>query len=74
MVIGLAVPMFLVSNVAVAEVWSRVTTSFVATPARAAEPLTRRVVALVFALYTRSLAVMPVTVSSLVVMAAEVDG
>ena len=45
-----------------------------ATPAKADEPLTKMEVALVDALYSRLLAVMPVTVSSLVVMLADVVG
>ena len=49
MAIGLAVPTFLLSNVAVAAVWSRVTRSLVATPARAAVVLLRSRVALVVA-------------------------
>ena len=74
MVIGLAVPMFLLSNVAVAVVWFRVTTSSVATPARAAVVLLRSRVAFVDALYSRPFAVIPVTVSPFAVMLAEVDG
>ena len=50
MVIGFAVPMFLLSNVAVAEVTSRVTTSEPCLPTSAADPLTNWSVAIFEAL------------------------
>ena len=45
MVIGFAVPMFLLANVAAAAVWLRVTVSFVSTPESAAVFLLRSAVA-----------------------------
>ena len=74
MVIGLLVPMFLFANVAVAALCEIVTTSDPCLPTRAAEPLTRRSVAETVESYTRSVAVIPDTVSSLAVIDAEVDG
>ena len=73
-VIVLFVPMFLFAKVAVAELWVRVTTSDVSFPTSAAEPFTRRSVAATVESYTRLLAVMPDTVSSLSVMFAVVLG
>ena len=62
MVIGLLVPIFLFAKVAVAELWLSVTVSPVSTPDSAAEVFTRSDVATADASYTRSVAVMPMTV------------
>ena len=70
----LLVPTFLLANVAVAPAVESVTLSPLMTPESAAEPLLRSAVAESVALYSRLLAVMPVTVSSLVVMFASVVG
>ena len=73
-VIGLLVPIVLFANVAVAALWVRVTVSFVSTPTRAAEVFTNRSVAETVESYTRLVAVMPDTVSSLAVIDAVVVG
>ena len=73
-VIVLLLPMFLLAKVATAALWSSVTESFVSTPTRAAEVFTSCAVAFADALYTRSLAVIPETMSSLTVMFAVVEG
>ena len=70
----LLVPTFLLANVAVAPAVESVTLSPLITPESAAEPLLRSAVAESVALYSRLLAVIQVTVSSLAVMFAEVVG
>ena len=74
MVTGLLVPMFLFANVAAALVVESTTSSDPCFPTSAAEPFTRSEVAVTPASYTRLVAVIPVTVSSLVVMFAVVVG
>ena len=74
MVICLLVPMFLFAKVAVAELWLSVTVSPVSTPDSAAEVFTRSDVATADASYTRSVAVMPVTVRILRTMEAVTVG
>ena len=63
MVMGFAVPTFLLANVPAIEPVESVTTSFVSTPDNAAFVVSRTEVADSLALYTRLLAVIPVTVS-----------
>ena len=70
----LLVPTFLLANVAVADAVDSETLSPLMTPASAAEFLFSSAVAESVALYSRLLAVMPVTVSSLAVMFADVVG
>ena len=74
MVTVLLVPMFLFAKVAAALVVVRVTTSEPCLPTRAAEVFTSCAVADVDALYVRSVAVTPETVSSLAVIEAVVLG
>ena len=74
MVIGLLVPMFLFAKVAVAALWLSVTMSPVSTPDSADEVFTRSDVATADALYTRLVAVMPVTVRILRTMDAVTVG
>ena len=70
----LFVPTFLLAKVAVAAVVTSDTVSFVSTPTNAAEALFNNAVADVVALYTRLLAVMPLTVRVFTVMLAVVVG
>ena len=74
MVIVLLVPMFLFAKVAVAAPWFSVTVSPVSMPDSAAEVFTRSDVATADASYTRSVAVMPVTVRILRTMEAVTVG
>ena len=69
-VIVLPVPMFLVPNAPEAVLVSIVTVSPVSTPTSAAEPTCKMDVALVVALYTRDVAVTPLTVSDFAVIEA----
>ena len=70
----LLLPTDLVSNNAVAELSSSVTTSFISMPTREAAFLTSNDVAAVDALYTRLEAVIPLTVNVFRVMFAVVLG
>ena len=74
MVIGLLVPMFLFAKLAVAALWFSVTVSPVSTPDSAADVFTSSEVATADASYTRSVAVMPVTVRILRTMEAVTVG
>ena len=67
-------PMFLLANVAVAPLWSRVIGSLPWIPESAADVLIRSGVATADALYTRLFAVIPVTVRFIAVMEAVVEG
>ena len=73
-VMVLVVPTVLVANSAEAPLWLRVTLSPETTPESAAEVLTSWDVASTVWLYTRLLAVIPVTVSALATIAADVVG
>ena len=74
MVIGLFVPMFLFAKVAAAFAVESTTSSDPCLPTSTAEPFTRRAVATTPESYTRSVAVIPETVSSLAVIFAVVLG
>ena len=73
-VIAFAAPTALSANAPAIPLVEMLTTSPLSTPTSAAEPVLRIDIALALALYTRSLAVIPLTVNIFAVMFAAVVG